>query len=74
MTPLPDELKAQVAALTEEQRLDLYVYLDHLACVNDPEHRREMADRLDRLARGEKVSLDQFIQDNLPAGRVREGV
>lgn len=61
------ELKAAVATLTADERLDLYAYLLHLERVNDPEHRREMAERIDRMDQGDRVSLDEFIRANLPA-------
>lgn len=59
------ELKNEIAALSEDERYEVQAFLLHLARVNDPEHRRRLAEEIDRMDQGDKVSLDQFIRDNL---------
>ena len=53
------EIKQTIRAMTEEERFLAAAFLRTLARESDPDYRRSMAERCDRIANGTKSTLDQ---------------
>lgn len=53
------ELKTVVDQTTNEERLFLQAYLDHLDAQSSPENARELDRRWEEMNAGDKVSLDE---------------
>ena len=58
------QIKEEVAGLSDADRLALQAFLIHLDRVNDPFYRQETGDRTQRLEAGSGVSLDEFVRLN----------
>jgi uncharacterized protein YllA (UPF0747 family) len=56
------EIKQTIGAMTEEERFLAAAFSRVLARENDPDYRRSMAERCDRMAAGRKSSLDQAMK------------
>ena len=53
------EIKASIDKLTDEERFFAAAYLQHRAQENDPAHQRLLAERMNRMDAGKKVTLEQ---------------
>ena len=58
------QIKQEVAALSDTDRLALQAFLIHLGRVDDPAYRQDLSRRRERLEAGGGVSLDEFIRLN----------
>lgn len=56
------EIKQTISAMNEEERFLAAAYLRVLERENDLEWRRSMAERCDRIAQGQKSTLDQALK------------
>ncbi len=55
------EIKQTISALTDEERFLAAAFLRVLARANDPDYRRSVTERCDRMAEGRRSTLDQAI-------------
>ncbi len=56
------EIKQTIGAMTDEERFLAAAFLRVLARENDPDYRRSMTERCDRMAEGRRSTLDQAIK------------
>jgi hypothetical protein len=56
------EIKQTIEAMNEEERFFAASYLGVLIHRNDHEYRRMLGERMDRIAQGAKVTLDQALK------------
>ncbi len=56
------EIKSSIDQMTDEERFFAAAYLQHLAQEHDPSYQAALAERVDRLAEGGKISLEQARQ------------
>ena len=66
------EVKNQIDAMSDEDRFFAAAYLDHLANEKDAVYRGVLAQRMDRMDAGQKVSLEQL--ERLHQALEREGL
>lgn len=66
------EIKQTIEAMNEEERFFAASYLGVLIRRNDPEFRRTLGERVDRIAVGEKITLEQAVKTH--AGLESEGL
>ena len=66
------EVKQQIDAMSDEERFLAAAYLEHRSNEKDPAHLRTLADRMDRMDAGQKVSIDQL--DRLHRALENEGM
>ena len=53
------EIKASIDKLTDEERFFAAAYLQHRAQEHDPSYQTVLAERMDRMDSGKKVTLEQ---------------
>ena len=56
------EIKSSIDQMTDEERFYAAAYLQHLAQERDPAYQATLADRVDRMAGGVTVTLEQASQ------------
>jgi hypothetical protein len=56
------EIKSSIDQMTDDERFYAAAYLQHLAQERDPSYQATLAERLDRMDAGLKVSLEQARQ------------
>ena len=56
------EIKSSIDQMSDEERFYAAAYLQHLAQERDPSYQATLAERVDRMTTGVKVSLDQARQ------------
>jgi len=54
------DLKREIEASSEEDKLFLLAFLQHLVRRDDPAYKRLLAERVKEMQAGDKVSLSQF--------------
>ncbi len=66
------QVKNQIDAMSDEDRFFATAYLEHLANEKDAAHRAELTERMNRMDRGQKMSLEQL--ERLHMALENEGV
>lgn len=66
------QVKQQIDAMSDEDRFLAAAYLEHLSNEKDAAHRMNLAERMQRMDAGQKVSLDQL--ERLHNALEREGM
>ena len=59
-----DEVKEAVQHLSVSEREQLREYVAHLVRLDDPEYLRALSEASERMAAGDRVSMDEFIREN----------
>lgn len=66
------QIKQQIDAMSDEDRFLAAAYLEHLSNQKDAAYRMNLAERMQRMDAGQKVSLDQL--ERLHNALEREGM
>jgi len=66
------QVKQQIDAMSDEDRFLAAAYLEHLSNEKDAAYRMNLAERMQRMDAGQKVSLDQL--ERLHNALEREGM
>ena len=59
-----EEIKAAVQHLSVLERDQLREYVAHLVRLDDPEYLRALSEASERMAAGDRVTMDEFIREN----------
>lgn len=63
-----EEIKAAVYRLSASEREQLSEYVAHLARLEDPDYLRKLSEASERMAVGDRVSMEDFIRENTEPG------